>query len=151
MTRWVDVAEAAEILGVSIYTVKRRAKQGDIPAEQRETPTGFKWYVEVPDTSLRQQSESTEALLAAAGEIAALQQLVDELIADKEKLWEEVEVRRREVSELHILLQRALQQSPPQLPPPQDYTVAVSTATADSAAPLQQAKNSFWKRFFGTV
>jgi len=42
---WVPIAEAARRLGVSMDTVRRRLKRGELPSERRETPQGFVWWV----------------------------------------------------------------------------------------------------------
>ena len=41
---WVPIAEAARQLGVSVDTVRRRIKRGELAAERRETPQGFVWW-----------------------------------------------------------------------------------------------------------
>lgn len=43
--RWVTIAEAAEALGVSADTVRRRMRRGDIPAREEPRPQGFRWLV----------------------------------------------------------------------------------------------------------
>ena len=48
MGRWVPMGEAADILGVSFDTIKRRARLGQIPKRQEKTARGFRWLVEVP-------------------------------------------------------------------------------------------------------
>ena len=45
----VSVIEAAQYLGVSTHTIKRRLKKGELKGEQRATPQGFVWLVEVAD------------------------------------------------------------------------------------------------------
>ena len=46
---WVPIAEAARQFGVSVDTVRRRIKRGNIAAERRETPQGFVWWVCLSD------------------------------------------------------------------------------------------------------
>ena len=43
--QWVPIAEAAQQLGISIDTARRRVKRGELAAERRETPQGFAWWV----------------------------------------------------------------------------------------------------------
>src|SRR4051794_25053162 len=104
MTQWVDVKEAAEHLGLAVETVKRRARKGELPARQEKVSYGFKWQI---DLAALPEQPQTEATSNGHGEVEALKLLVAELQKDKAQLWEEVEARRREVSELHILLQRS--------------------------------------------
>jgi hypothetical protein len=42
---WLPLSEAAGILGVSVDTVRRRVKRGELDGEQRPTPQGFVWWV----------------------------------------------------------------------------------------------------------
>src|SRR5688500_5676258 len=44
-SQWVPIAEAAQQLGISIDTARRRVKRGELAAERRETPQGFTWWV----------------------------------------------------------------------------------------------------------
>jgi len=45
----VDKAEAARRLGVSVDTVERRLKRGDLQGQQEKRGAGWRWLVEVPD------------------------------------------------------------------------------------------------------
>jgi excisionase family DNA binding protein len=45
-TRTVTLAQAAQILGVSVPTVRRRVKQGTLPATKIEGPNGPEYRVE---------------------------------------------------------------------------------------------------------
>ena len=45
----VSLAEAAGMLGVSIETVRRRIKRGDIRGEKVKTDHGYQWFVEAED------------------------------------------------------------------------------------------------------
>jgi len=44
----VPMTEAARRLGVSVDTVKRRLKRGDLTGEQLPTPQGFTWLIAMP-------------------------------------------------------------------------------------------------------
>jgi hypothetical protein len=114
----VTVQEAAHRLGVAESTLRRRIKNGEMPATQTPTPQGYIWLVEIPD-------ETTGPEDTSAGEVEALKQLVDVLrdqLAAKDRqmdfLKEEIEARRREIQELHVLLQQAQKA----LPAPQEHT-----------------------------
>ena len=149
MGRWVPVKEAALILGVSDDTLKRRLKLGQIEGQKEPTPKGFRWLVEVegetgesPPEAAKQESEQREE-----PEFVLLRQMNDDLRAERERLWVEVESRRREVAELHVLLQQ-LQRS---LPPPQerhDATAPAAVATVEAAVepPRRQKWWKVWAR-----
>lgn len=48
MSVWVSLSEAAQILGVSVDTVKRRIVAGQFQARREQRPQGFRWVVELP-------------------------------------------------------------------------------------------------------
>ena len=45
----VTIAEASQRLGVSLHTLKRRLKRGELQGKQRPTPQGYVWTVAVSD------------------------------------------------------------------------------------------------------
>ena len=45
----VTIAEASQRMGVSVHTLKRRLKRGELQGEQRPTPQGYVWTVAIPD------------------------------------------------------------------------------------------------------
>lgn len=94
MSRWLSVHEAATALGISAITLKRRIKAGSVEAKQEKTPTGFKWLVAVPDEVSAPPQSNVEH---------RLNQII-------ELLQDELAARRREVAELHVLLQQEQQQ-----------------------------------------
>lgn len=63
--------EAAAALNVSVDTIRRRRKRGDLYSEEVPIPSGCKWLVAVP----REAAEH----LVAGGVDKTLQQEVDEL------------------------------------------------------------------------
>jgi hypothetical protein len=94
----VTISEAARLLGISEPTARRRVRSGELPGTQTPTPQGFVWMVELPD-DLPLDS-------ASSGGIAALRELNAQLKAQVEAQGVELEARRREVQELHVLLQQ---------------------------------------------
>ncbi len=86
----VTVAEAARILGIPEKTVRRKVRTGELRGAQVHTAQGLRWMVEVPDGTPHQDPHNEDC--AALREVIAL-------------LKEELEARRREVQELHVLLQ----------------------------------------------
>lgn len=92
----VSVAEAAHRLGVSTDTIRRRIRAGELTAHQEPTAQGFRWEVELEPKD--QPPNAPDSNLDA---------LVTTLQAQVQAQAEELEARRREVGELHVLLQNA--------------------------------------------
>jgi len=92
----VSIGEAARRLGVSTDTIRRRIGKGELTAHQKPTPQGFRWNVELDlnDQPLNGHDSNLEAL------VTALQTQV-------QAQGKELDARRREVQELHVLLQTA--------------------------------------------
>ena len=120
----VSVAEAAKFLGVSEETVKRRIRRGELVGKQHPRPQGYAWMVEIPD-ELQATNNDThhdintdhddaitpQQLVTGNGSIGGELKRLDQMVVILEKQatlhQEEVESRRREVQELHVLLQQA--------------------------------------------
>jgi excisionase family DNA binding protein len=92
----LTIAEAAQRLRLSEQTVRRRIRSGELQATQMSSPGGFSWVVEVPDDPPTDTPDNQ-----------SLRELVDELRARVAAQDAELEARRREVQELHVLLQQA--------------------------------------------
>jgi len=92
----VSVGEAARRLGISVDTVRRRISKGELLAHREPTPQGYRWEVELQpnDQPLNGNEANNEALVTA---------LQAQVLAQAEEL----NARRREVQELHVLLQTA--------------------------------------------
>jgi len=92
----VSVQEAARRLGISVDTVRRRIGKGQLTARQEPTAQGFRWEVELQpnDQPLNGHESSIDALVTT---------LQAQVLAQAEEL----DARRREVQELHVLLQTA--------------------------------------------
>jgi hypothetical protein len=114
----MNVVEAAQFLGVSTHTVKRRLKKGELKGEQQATPQGFVWLVEVANDPVECEAavaDGSGAIPTASPDRAGhFEEVIELLKSDLEArdkqinfLKEELESRRREVQELHVLLQQA--------------------------------------------
>jgi len=92
----VSIGEAARRLGVSADTIRRRIGKGELLAHKEPTPQGYRWEVELQpnDQAVNSHEGNTEALVTA---------LQAQVLAQAEEL----DARRREVQELHVLLQTA--------------------------------------------
>jgi hypothetical protein len=54
---WVTKKEPADCLGISIDTVDRRLKRGELRGRQQARPQGFTWLIEVPDETYNQDAK----------------------------------------------------------------------------------------------
>jgi len=103
VTERVTIREAAERLGVSPDTIRRRISKGQLEAAQEPRPQGFVWMVELPRPKAKRRRSSSRRPPRSKGPTPAeleakhLQEKVDMLTT-------ELESRRREISELHQLL-----------------------------------------------
>jgi len=106
----VTISQAAELLGISQATVKRRLRQGVMTGRQEARPQGYRWMVEVDQDRINHQvtthaSEGdSDGHSTGAAELTAL---IAVLQAQVQAQGEELDARRREVQELHVLLQTA--------------------------------------------
>lgn len=95
----VTIAEAAQRLGMSTDSVRRRISRGELKARKVNSSHGEMYLVEVPDdapqsyTALQGKEEITQALETLRKAMSIMET--------------ELEARRREVQELHVLLQQA--------------------------------------------
>lgn len=104
----LTIKEAAERLGISEVTIRRRLRTGLLKGYQESPPTG-KWMIEVPDDVSGQDSPATpvandDATPELVETLRDTIQRQDEVI---DLLKHQLETREREVQELHVLLQRA--------------------------------------------
>jgi len=92
----VSVGEAARRLGVSTDTIRRRIGKAELTAHREPTPQGYRWEVELEPNDQ-----------ALNGHESDIDVLVTTLQAQVQAQAEELDARRREVQELHVLLQTA--------------------------------------------
>ena len=120
----VPILDAAKVLNVSMDTVRRRIGKGELKARKVPSPHGETYLVEVPDDAdpPREVPEDKEDNPVA---IEAMRKTISILET-------ELEARRREVQELHVLLQQAQKQLPP--------------GNTDSSADKAPVKVSWWRR-----
>lgn len=170
----VTVAEAATALGVSDKAIRRRLKTGELKGEQRRTPQGFVWVIDLPadvqapsTRSAAQQEEqappagrqSDHTATVTAGmvaELATAQEAVrrleahlGDLRATIERQAEELAERRREAQELRALVGMVTQTVRP-LPPPDrvdaDQTIdSPDDQTGISPQSAQLGRRSWWR------
>jgi hypothetical protein len=123
----VSIPEAAHALGVSLITIRRRIKRGELRGQRLKTPQGFEWRVILPvqvaegdDDGATQETPSVNQAADQAPtqrrEQATDQRLIEALQAHNATLQAEVaglqtelDARRREVQALLTLLAQSQQ------------------------------------------
>lgn len=116
MTERVTISEAAERLGVSPDTIRRRLRAGELAAEKVKTAQGLAWRVELPPDALPAPPDVIAVVDAAADavelarlreRVAGLERLAEELQSERDA-WREQAVRDGDAArELRILLRQA--------------------------------------------
>lgn len=102
----VSKSEAASRLGVSVDTIERRLKAGELKGHKEPRPQGYRWMIELPDDGDNgdaQEHTSVDAEVCAcgcAGEIKRLEEMVG-------MFREQIGVKDTQISELHVLLQQS--------------------------------------------
>jgi excisionase family DNA binding protein len=94
----LTISEAAQRLRVSEMTIRRRIRSGELQDVQVNSPGGVAWVVDLPDEPTVDEPSPDPS---------SLRELVDELRSRVAAQDQELEARRREVQELHVLLQQA--------------------------------------------
>ena len=134
----VTIREAADRLGVSVDTVRRRLKAGELTGRQEpHGASGYRWLVQLPDDAPAETSAtappSADAYELADGRarIEGLERLIDELASHRDKLeterndWKEAARRESDAArELRVLLKGA-----------QDSTRALTATLEPHAGP----------------
>jgi hypothetical protein len=117
----VTVGEAADRLKVSTQTIKRRLKNGTLKGEQKDTPQGYIWLVDISeaeaDTSILNEDISDDTLVAISREMQRLEQMVEILQKELEHRDGQLEAKDKQIGQLHVLLQQAQAA----LPPPRNH------------------------------
>jgi hypothetical protein len=101
----VTIAEVAKCLGKSTDSIRRRIAKGELKARKVPSPHGEIYLIELPDSatvtsSVSEDKEDNPLAVEAMRKTISI-------------LETELEARRREVQELHVLLQQAQKQLPP--------------------------------------
>lgn len=117
--RWGTVSEAAQAFDVSVDTIRRRMKRGELDTRREQTPQGFRWLIRLPDDASEEAPQNMPGVAQTAdpidhGSIVVYgPDLRDTLI---ETLQRELDLRNREVARLHEVIGR--------------QAMAIETATA---------------------
>ena len=123
----MNVAEAAQRLGVSTDTIKRRLKRGELQGQRQDTPQGFIWLVAIPESPDKVNGTvdsssgamATESCTMASAVADAMAKEVRRLEEMVEMLQKELDHRAQEMERMQILLQQALDPARAIAPPRQ--------------------------------
>jgi len=108
---WVTIREAADVLGVSADTVRRRLKTGALVGEKRPTDAGMAWFVQLPADTEPQHLRRVDQneLKALQDRVAYLEERNRDLVEDRDA-WKGQAQRNDDANrELRVLLQQAQQ------------------------------------------
>jgi hypothetical protein len=110
MPEIVGLEEAAKRLNISIGTVRRKLKTGELVGYKKPRPQGYAWEIELPDgVADHPTNEPASTLLEGskdtAGEMAVLRELVATQKSQLESFERQLDVKDTQISELHVLLQ----------------------------------------------
>jgi len=97
------LAEAAPAYGVSIDTLRRRMRRGELEARREVVPQGFRWLVPLPDApqSVRDAPERADRGAHGSALMAAHDRDTAALI---EVLRQELATRNQEIARLHDII-----------------------------------------------
>jgi hypothetical protein len=135
---YAPLSEVAAAYGVSVDTIRRRLRRGEIEGRRETTPQGFRWLAQLPTASGAAPHASTVA--RHEGEYVAQ----GELIAT---LQRELELRNQEVARLHTVVERqalALERAAAALPA--QASSRPGSGVAGASATPDPASASFWQR-----
>jgi hypothetical protein len=111
MTERLGIKTAAERLGVSSDTIRRRLVRGELPGEREPTPQGYRWVVLLPGTTERTPAPPGAGSPADAATLrercAGLERLSAELAADRDAWRDRAAQDADAARELRVLLGRA--------------------------------------------
>ena len=124
----VPIIEAANSLGVSVDTIRRRISKGELKARKVPSPHGEIYMVEIPDNIVVAASDSEEKKEETPSDVQTIEAMKKTISI----LQTELDARRREVQELHVLLQQAQKQAP--------------TYKTEGVANKNSVKISWWRR-----
>jgi len=103
----VPIIEAANNLGVSVDTIRRRISKGELKARKVPSPHGEIYLVEIPDNIGVTPSDSEENKEVTPSDVQTIEAMKKTISI----LQTELDARRREVQELHVLLRQAQKRS----------------------------------------
>jgi hypothetical protein len=117
----VTMTEAARRLDVTVETVKRRLRRGELQGHKQPRPQGFTWLIEMPEDTGDQDSTPSVTpsdTPTSNAEVHRLEDMISLLQKELDVTREELEHQRsmyqselvsknKQIEQLHILLQQA--------------------------------------------
>ncbi len=107
----VSLPEAAQRLGVSVDTVKRRLRRGEMKGQRVPRPQGYTWLIELQDNQADSMADSTASstaeLDAATIEVLNLREMLAMAQSQIATQQEELVSKNKQIEQLHVLLQQA--------------------------------------------
>jgi hypothetical protein len=150
----LPLGEVAKRLGISNDALRKRiSRDSGIHTYKR----GRQVFVVIPDmrpdqADSRPEPSANDRTATGPSDDTAMQRLIAHLETENAKLWAEVDARRREVEELHILLQREQART---LPAPRESMSDGHTSDIPHGAeselepePAQPEQRRSWWRFW---
>jgi hypothetical protein len=154
--RRLTVAEASEILGITVEAVRGRIKRGTLGHER--TDKGVFVFLEADQTTDRTRPDTDQTADRLQSDASVLISAKDETIA---ALRDQLEAERQAHAEARRLLMAALERIPPQLEAPQEARESPQTAQkepqraeprpATGGAQEGAQRRSWLRRMFGTL
>ena len=106
----MTIQGAAEFLGVSEITVRRKLKSGQLTGQQEEAPNG-RWWVEIAEEQSNFGVRTPESVKSDSNiESHDPLQILKDQVAN---LQHHLDIREREVGELHVIIQQQALALPP--------------------------------------
>jgi len=143
MGRWLPARDAATALGIAEITLKRRIKTGQVEARKEKMTRGWRYLVEVPDDLSADTAQSPTTHLEST-----LSEIVRLLREENQKLLKQLDDRSREVSELHVLIERLTRQETPLIEAPQTPVSAESLDRSEIPQVTPQSRRGVWWRIW---
>ena len=121
MMELVTMTEAARRLDVTVETVKRRLRRGELQGHKQPRPQGFTWLIEMPEETGDQDNTpsvtpsgtplSNTEVHRLEGMVSLLQKELDitreELQHQRSMYQDELVSKNKQIEQLHVLLQQA--------------------------------------------
>jgi excisionase family DNA binding protein len=121
--QWLTIPEAAQRLGLSIVTVRRRIKQGSLEAELQPGIRGPEYRVRLPSETIVRSAEPEQLTSVVTTLLARLAEIEDQRLAEGKAAaaWQaKAEMLGREVEQLKgrlAALQAPKEEPAPVVPP----------------------------------
>ena len=101
----LTIQAAAQSLGTSEITIRRKLRAGQLSGHQEAPPNG-RWWVEIPDEQLFGSDSAAPGSRPEGQDGHLLRDLVGVLKDQVTSLQHHLEIREREVGELHVIIQQ---------------------------------------------